>query len=119
MSIEILLGKIIRKVWYGGDYIIFEISQDERYIMHHTQDCCESVGIEDICGEMDWLLNTPVLRAEERSNEEEGLDKHGTWTFYELATINGAVTIRWYGTSNGYYSERVTFERMAEVITKQ
>lgn len=124
LGIEILKGKVIRKIIYDekeANEIIFEISDDEIYMMHHEQDCCESVNVEDIIGELEWLIDSPILRAEERSNSEdhredddrpEEIDESFTWTFYEIATLKGAVTIRWYGSSNGYYSESVNIERV-------
>lgn len=110
-QIEILIGKTITcvDVEKNPDRIKFSTSDGKLYCMDHSQDCCESVDIEDICGEWEDLIGTPILRAEERTKEGScGYDSE-TWTFYELATNKGSVTIRWYGTSNGYYSESVDF----------
>lgn len=35
-----------------------------------------------------------------------------TWTFYLIQTNKGHVTLRWLGSSNGYYSESVRFARV-------
>jgi len=120
-----LIGKTITKINVNeeNDRIEFFCKNENSifknvplvYLMYHCQDCCESVSIEDINGDLDDLLNTPILQAEERTSREnpEGFEAEYqdsfTWTFYHLATIKGYVTIRWYGESNGYYSERVDF----------
>ncbi len=120
MDISVLKGKTIIKIdgYVGGDELIFHINDHEKYMMYHQQDCCESVIIEDICGELEWLIGQPILVAEERVSHDapegitESRDSSESWTFYELATLKGSVTIRWYGSSNGYYSESVDFIRI-------
>ena len=113
-----LLGKTITKIDYleeGSDFVIIECLTGERYKMYHDYGCCETVDINEIVGDVEDLLNNPILIAEERTSDENPLpniDYSHTWTFYELATIKGSVTIRWYGTSNGYYSESVDFVKL-------
>lgn len=115
-----LLGKTITNIEKkGDDYLFFVLDSGEEYVMFHSQDCCEGVSIDDINGDLNDLLNSPITMAEEVTSNvnPEGITKEYqdsfTWTFYKLATIKGHVTIRWYGESNGYYSESVSFEKTA------
>ncbi|WP_235615948.1 DUF7448 domain-containing protein [Brevibacillus reuszeri] len=111
-----LKDKVLTKVDdSSADELLFYTEDGEVYRMHHYQDCCESVYIEDICGDLNNLIGSPLLLAEEVSEEREPLntwDESFTWTFYKFATVKGGITIRWYGTSNGYYSESVSFEKV-------
>jgi hypothetical protein len=116
MDFNFLQGKIITKIEKSEDNyeLTFTLDNNKKYLLSHNQDCCESVYIEDICGDLDDLLNSPILLAEEINNVnrkpvENDCGGSWTWTFYKLSTIEGSVTIRWYGTSNGYYSEDVDF----------
>jgi hypothetical protein len=110
---ETLVGKTLENVTEDGREVDFKVSETERYRLFHDQDCCESVYIESIDGDLNDLIGTPIIMAEEVSNADEGplseWEDSFTWTFYKLATIKGYVTIRFYGSSNGYYSESVDF----------
>lgn len=143
--IDELIGQTIQEIDLSSDRerIEFKTDQGKHYVMYHMQDCCESVYIEDIVGDLEDLINSPMLEAREdihsRSsdnpyNEEfyqkfydseddfiigklnnfsnidlPIIDESSTWTFYNLRTLKGSVTIRWFGSSNGYYSESVDF----------
>lgn len=113
LNVGVLVGKTLNKIEikenYGDDELYFYCDNGEIYKMYHEQNCCESVAIDDICGELDDLVGSPILIAEEVTDEGETEWGTHTWTFYKFATDKGYVTIKWYGESNGYYSESVDF----------
>lgn len=120
-SITELVGKTLTKVYDAGDDIIFECEDGKKYHLYHDQDCCETVSIESINGNLSDLVGSPILVAEEVTSGENpedvnvkelGYQDSFTWTFYKFATVKGYVDIRWYGESNGYYSESVDFEEI-------
>ena len=121
-NIDVLKGKTlveVEKSCYDlNDALFFKTADGEFYIMTHEQDCCENVYIDDICGDFADLLNEKILTAEELNNDypvgEECIEDTYTWTFYHLATFHGDVTIRWFGTSNGCYSESADLYQIDE-----
>ena len=108
-----ILDSTMRKVWrgtyWGNDALYFEQEDGVRFVLTHIQDCCEDVEIESIDGDLDDLIGEPLLMAEEIIKVDGD-----TWTFYKFATVKGYVTIRFYGSSNGYYSERVDWFYLSE-----
>ena len=120
-DLSALMGKTLCAITVdrAKDIITFETTDGLWFCMMHYQDCCELVEIEDIAGDLDDLLFSPILQAEVATSDtllgvEQKPDhdlESQTWTFYKLGTIKGRVTLRWYGTSNGYYSEEVSFVR--------
>ena len=94
----------------GSGEMLFVTADGERFMFAHQQDCCESVDINDIVGDLQDLVGSPLLIAEEVSGATEPDEEHYesyTYTFYKFATRKGYVDVRWLGESNGYYSESV------------
>lgn len=116
-----LIGKTLVSYEQTEDTLNFIGDDGANYLFYHNQDCCELVQINDVVGDLNDLLNSPILKAEVVVHEDDmfpdgvtlagglTMDDSSTWTFYKFATIKGYVDVRWIGLSNGYYSESVTF----------
>lgn len=104
----------------------FVCADGRSFIFFHEGDCCETVRIEDVCGDLSDLVGSPLFEVEEVSNYEpaagtspwetgkrEKPDESFSWTFYRFSTVKGTVTVRWLGESNGYYSESVSLREEA------
>lgn len=121
VKFETLKGLTLYKIENIGEQVIFHTNEGRVFRQYHYEACCESVSVEDIIGDLDDLIGTPILEASVETSNTNPVDAKPetleyrdsfTWTFYKLSTIKGSVTIRWYGSSNGYYSEEVTFEEI-------
>jgi len=134
VNMQDLEGLIFLTVTVLGDDVLQIETGDATYRMYHEQDCCENVYLDEVIGDLDDLIGTPILTARESSDSDRNealqllldpeeyvmyklktfaepappCDESETWTFYEFRTIKGSVTLRWYGSSNGYYSESVS-----------
>jgi len=103
-------GHTIESIVNESTRLVIQCDGGTWFELEHGQQCCEDVRIEDVTGDFEDLIGSPILVAEEATNADgpEPADAESyTWTFYKLATIKGYVTIRWLGESNGYYAEDV------------
>lgn len=120
VPIETLVGLTLASYRKGFDRdenhcLLMRTTCGRTFRMRHRQDCCERVYIEDIAGDLSDLVGAEIMFAYESSSptpKHDGAPSGGvsqTWTYYRIGTHKGHVVIRWWGQSNGNYSERVDF----------
>lgn len=121
MQFSDILGNVVIHYTRSDEELLLYFSDSTYLSMSHVQDCCETVYLDDVVGNLDSLLFKPILRAEFKSESARDGDdlptnplckipeylESCTWSFYTLATVRGYVDLRWIGESNGYYSESV------------
>ena len=110
-SIENLVGLTLTECFQRRDREVVFKTESRLFRLCHLQDCCESVRVDEIHGDLSDLVGAEILYADEASSylPANAADNSQKWTFYRISTIKGSVTIRFFGTSNGYYSTRVDF----------
>jgi hypothetical protein len=121
INVIVLEGKTLASVVHADGDITFTTTDGKTYRMWHDQDCCESVSVHDILGgTLDDLVGTPIVHVGESISREvwpadvdRGFVYGGeswTWSIFTFTLAGGkTITVRWLGSSNGYYSESVSF----------
>ena len=120
-SLTRLLGLIPESVSgeIGSDNLKINFTDGSQVLFYHEYDCCESVEIDDIVGTTLSIIGKPLLKADIKESDSQAKPTNGysddscTWTFLTLATIKGYIDVKFYGSSNGYYSEDISVEYLA------
>lgn len=96
-----------------GDFIQFVVDDCLHYLMHHYQDCCEHVYIEDITGDINDLIDTEILWAEEKTNSGErecdGCDWGGVLKLIRFTQLE-LLKVLW--TSDGMENQTVITQKV-------
>lgn len=111
-----LRGKFIidvRGMYKGSNHVSVLFDDGSAIKFYHSQNCCETVELDDVWGDPEDLKNSELYEIELVTSKDRPRDKYDssyTWSFYKFKTSRGYVDLRWYGASNGYYSETVNIE---------
>jgi hypothetical protein len=115
VDIGTMVGSVVLRASRDEDSITFETDRGT-WLLRHERDCCEEVTIEEVNIDLATVAGL-VTRAEEASSvgglhgdaegKEDAWGDSWTWTFYRFCIGGQDFEARWFGQSNGYYSEDV------------
>lgn len=114
-------GKIIEEIRgckKHSNEVTIKFTDGTSLKFYHQQNCCETVLLEDFDTAPEHLINTNIISIEERKYLDSenavkplnDLAESYTWTFYIIKTSKFTMWMRWYGESNGWYSEEVDID---------
>lgn len=108
-----LVGEVLTHIDVDPEQgqILLTTASGRKFMIYHSQDCCESVQIVGTDGEWGSLIGKPLklVEHEEVSQGDPPPEYPDSWTRTNLTfRVDGATVIsRWLGMLNGYYSESV------------
>ena len=81
-----LIGEEIQNIVVDDDSVMMLSKHYSRpvYLIYHMDDCCEDVYLEDICGDLEDLIEEKITMAELVTKEGDPLDpdhESNTWSF--------------------------------------
>ena len=112
LGLGVLVGQNLSSVKEAGEAVVFTLTDGRRYKLYHESDCCESVDLEEVDGNLTDLHGLVTVAMSEEEAGESTHDDSCTITTIRIATETATVTMTWRGESNGYYRETPTFEEM-------
>jgi len=97
-----------------SECVVFFLSDGSILQIAYHHDCCASCSILDMdCEDSDFInqkiLSLEIVESEDPPPGDYTPDSY-TWSFVKFSTTKGHFTMRWYGESNGYYSESPTIQ---------
>jgi hypothetical protein len=100
-----LKGQTITKITSDFESVTFK-TVGKTYKLEHFQDCCESVRLKNVIGDIKDILNVPITLAEEDnpSNPDWHLDHYDdshTWSVFILEAAGKRVEFWFLRESNG------------------
>ena len=122
-KLEGLVVEYIDIVSDDGDELMITTKCGKRFKFHHYQDCCENVRIWSTKGDLKKLEGHKLVSVDMDAYTEDPDDEDPkeladtwrdswTWTDIVFKTTDDTVISRWFGESNGYYSESVDFSEL-------
>ena len=113
---EELFAKRIKSITgleVDSEEVVITFEGGATLIQTHDQTCCEHVAVHQVDGNPSKFIGAIAYELIEKVTDSGYDDDTGlstTATFYTLKTSAGYLDWRWYGVSNGYYSESVDTE---------
>ena len=120
MNTKELIGEVLTHIDVDPEKneILLTTESGREIIIHHDQDCCENVHIEDTEGNWLTLIGKPLVEVTEDAVDQGDPPPASpdSWTRTTLTfKVDGATVIsRWIGESNGYYSESVHIKEITQ-----
>lgn len=106
-NLENLVIENVEGCYKGSDTMKITFTNG-MYVIFKYPDVFSNVDIDDVNGDVETLIGQRLLKLDVRmSNEMDNNnepDYSKLWTFYTFATVKGYVDVKWYGSSNGWYS---------------